>query len=93
MGGVAILARTCLASQSTQVCSAGRVGLWNSLVCVLCSISSLIIQGKMSSAAPFMQVMSASYAIASKAGSIIRDIMKAGDLGVVLKNQVWFSQI
>nr|ABF82444.1 biphosphate nucleotidase [Paracentrotus lividus] len=35
----------------------------------------------------FMQVMSSAHAIASKAGMIIRDIMKAGDLGVVLKNQ------
>ncbi|XP_071504385.1 LOW QUALITY PROTEIN: 3'(2'),5'-bisphosphate nucleotidase 1-like [Diadema antillarum] len=34
-----------------------------------------------------IQVMSASVAIANRAGSIIRDIMKAGDLGVVLKNQ------
>ena len=34
------------------------------------------------------QVMSSSYKIAHKAGEIIRDIMKAGDLGVVLKEQV-----
>lgn len=50
------------------------------------------VPGKMSSAASdvplLMQVMSASHAIASQAGIIIRDIMKAGDLGVVLKNQV-----
>lgn len=52
------------------------------------------VPGKMSSAASdvplLMQVMSASHAIASQAGKIIREIMKAGDLGVVLKNQVRF---
>lgn len=34
-----------------------------------------------------MRLMSASVSIANRAGSIVRDIMKAGDLGVVLKNQ------
>lgn len=41
-----------------------------------------------------VRLVSASVAISNRAGSIIREIMKAGDLGVVHKDKVrWIKNI